>query len=277
MIRKGAITTLQECTVVGHLITMISEDKEICIPVNKKGESEAEEGGVSEKSVEKKSRTGIWLKGRFHPANGEGKVIIPYSENPSFNEKIILVHDNFADLSTLSIYSEEYELKCAYLYTDESFLLGNVAKILIQPRLYVNMVATSLKVLQNTVVNVVVSNYEQIAQNFRFTDLEFTHKGELVVEIPIKSQISSIYITVTASVEKNDKKKQQLFSDHRIFFNLYEGADYFTNLYLQASDDEGYSLFVLGKNGEPKVGRNLTVRVYTQLVNDKFTFNLQSD
>jgi len=32
VIRKGALTTIQECTLAGHLITMISEDKEICIP-----------------------------------------------------------------------------------------------------------------------------------------------------------------------------------------------------------------------------------------------------
>ena len=45
IIRKGGLTFLEKRTISGHLITIISEDKQIC-------------------TATQKDHTGIWLKGR---------------------------------------------------------------------------------------------------------------------------------------------------------------------------------------------------------------------
>ncbi len=53
-------------------------------------------------------------------------------------KKAVLCHENFAELVNINLKSENYDFKCAYLYSDESMVLGNKAAIVIQPRLYVN-------------------------------------------------------------------------------------------------------------------------------------------
>lgn len=49
-------------TIAGHLVTIVDESLKICKPTE--GE-----------------RTGVWINERFHNANSDGHIIIPYSKN----------------------------------------------------------------------------------------------------------------------------------------------------------------------------------------------------
>lgn len=61
--------------------------------------------------------------------------MIPYGKIQE-NVSIIIVNNDYAELGNLEIKEEFYEFKCAYMYNDETFLKGNKAKILLQPRVY---------------------------------------------------------------------------------------------------------------------------------------------
>ena len=73
-----------------------------------------------------------------------------------------MVHDGFADMGKLNLKSESYDFKCAFIYQEENFLIGHNAKILLQPRLYINNVPSNLNVLNNTVVSAILTNHENI-------------------------------------------------------------------------------------------------------------------
>ena len=74
--------------------------------------------------------------------------MIPYGERKA-REAIILVHEDFADLGHVDIKTENYEFNCAYLYHSESFLRGNKAKIIIQPRLFINHLPANLSIVED--------------------------------------------------------------------------------------------------------------------------------
>ena len=122
---------------------------------------------------------------------------------------IILVNENFAELANLEIKKENYEFKCAYLYNEESFLRGNKAKILIQPRLYVNGIVATLKLLKEPVITVTVFNELGIPNNFTFKECEFKHTHEIEIELPIQNLVSRVLIRVNGWVSKmsGDEKK----------------------------------------------------------------------
>jgi len=86
VIKKGGLTFLENKTISGHLITIISEDRQVCTPTQA-------------------DHTGVYLKGRFLKVNKDGQVIIPYSDKIE-SSPIILVHEDFADLGTLQILTE---------------------------------------------------------------------------------------------------------------------------------------------------------------------------
>lgn len=60
--KKGLLTIVESPTIAGHLVTIVDESSNICKPT---------EGG----------RTGIWMNDRFHAANADGHIVIPYSNS----------------------------------------------------------------------------------------------------------------------------------------------------------------------------------------------------
>jgi hypothetical protein len=83
-------------------------------------------------------------------------------------KKAVLCHENFAELVNLNLKSESYDFKCAYLYSDESMVLGNKATIVIQPRLYVNKRPANLDIIIEQKVKVITTNNEDITQTYVF-------------------------------------------------------------------------------------------------------------
>lgn len=62
---------------------------------------------------------------------------------------------------------------------------GNKAKVVIQPRLYVNNLPTSLKILQDTIITAVLTNELNIPTTYTFKNLVFDLKEEVEIEIPV--------------------------------------------------------------------------------------------
>ena len=101
-------------------------------------------------------------------ANEEGQIMIPFSAQSEENVPIILVHGSFAELSYINLIKEEYEFRCTYLYNEESFLRGNKAKIIIQPRLFIQGVPINMKIIEEPLITVVYVNENDIPTTFNF-------------------------------------------------------------------------------------------------------------
>jgi len=87
-------------------------------------------------------------------------------------------------------------------------------------------------------------------------DVKFVDGEDYVLELPIKSYISSVNIDIESEIEKIDKTKQKLRSRKDITIDLEENNDNFIDTYLQQNSKGEYTLQVKGKNGEaiPKIG-----------------------
>ena len=91
--------------------------------------------------------------------------------------------------------SENYVFKCAYIYNEESFLRGNKAKIIIQPKLFINSIEANFRALEEISVTAIVTNELSIPNTYSFKNCQFTHKQELELEIP--SIFSILYLLVS--------------------------------------------------------------------------------
>ena len=262
VVRRGGLSYLEQKTISGHLLTLISEDNAVCVP-----------GDQSQPE----SSTGVWLSGRFLRANAQGQVVIPYGQNER-QETLILVHQGFADLSSLRILREVYEFRAAYLYNQEAFLRGNKARIVLQPRLYINGLPTNLKVLEDFQVNVTLFNELGIPSNLQFRNLRLTHLEDLELEVPVQNLVSRLTVQVSARIKKLDGSGYQPVShDHEIRFNLYEGVYQFVNLFLQQSAQSGYAVYLLGKNGEPYEDKIIDLVLTPDFQTSTITTTLQTD
>ena len=80
-------------------------------------------------NILKGGRTGIWHNKTFYPANEEGSVIIPYRNGDTKTSKIILVHNEFADIIDFTHKPEKYKLICRGYLSHET-LSSNKARML---------------------------------------------------------------------------------------------------------------------------------------------------
>ena len=254
LIKKGRLYYIQRNTISGHEVQIFDEKHELC----------------------KGKRVGLWIDNKFHQVNEEGRVIIPYAEKAN-NYTTILVCDDFAELSTITIQQESYEFKCSYIYNHESFLMGNKAKIIVQPRLYVNNTPASLDLVQDTKITVTTYNEEDNPTVTHFSNKKLTHKSDLELDFPIPGKLQRIQVRVTGQILLLLKAdKQQISSEHTIEMHLYKDTNKFFNQYLKRTD-EGYSLYVLGKNGEPKTGVKVELSIKHEHFNNPITQTLQTD
>lgn len=103
VIKKGCLTCIQRVTLAGHAYTIMDEQQQICNdPLT----------------------TGIWVSNHFYrtTSNTDASILIPFSIADKQNEKIILVHKNFASLKTITLQRENYNFKCAYIYNQEQLI-----------------------------------------------------------------------------------------------------------------------------------------------------------
>lgn len=71
-------------------------------------------------------------------------------------------------------------------------LMGSKARILIQPRLYMNSLPASLKLLSEPKVLITTINEADVPSSLTFDDIKFLENEEVVVEFPIAAKIKDI-------------------------------------------------------------------------------------
>ena len=114
VIQRGNLRYIHKNTINGKVIYILDEENKIC----------------------KGDKTGIWINNVWYPSiKDTGAILIPYSVNGNI---FILKHDDFCLLEeTISIPNESYEFNGLFIINEESFIMGNVTKILVRPYLYV--------------------------------------------------------------------------------------------------------------------------------------------
>jgi hypothetical protein len=227
IIRKGKLLVIQKGTLAGNLFTILDENLDIC-----KGST----------------RTGIWVDNNFHSANASGQIIIPFASSDRINIDAILIHDNFASLSKISVNGENYSFKCSYLYSRESIIMGNKARILVQPRLYVNQENANLEIITDRNITVTTINDTDIPSTVEFDKSKFSVEEETVLEIPVPAKLKRININVTGKIKKIDGNNVDLSSAHEIYVNNYEMQYTFCIQLLKYTESEGYAIYFLGKS-----------------------------
>lgn len=79
--------------------------------------------------------------------------------------------------------------------------MSSKAKILIQPKLYVNSIPASLRLLSEPLVTITTVNEHSIPSTMTFDKIKFNYSEEVEVEFPVAAKLSTIEIVVTAKVD----------------------------------------------------------------------------
>ena len=254
LIRKGKLSYLESQTISGQVFTLVDEEGNIC----------------------KHDRVGIWIKGTFYRADEQGKVLIPFVVS-STTEKAILVNNDYAELVSIQLKPQTFKFQCSYIYNYESFLMGNKAKVLLQPKLFLNQEPIGLDVIQECNATVTTVNNDNIPSQIDFKKLKLVSAEELELEFPVPAKLTKINIEIKVQLMLANKRElTEHSSSHQITVDLTVNTQTFCNLYLRYSQT-GYELNVLGRNGEPKQGIVVSLSLQNRYLTQQISKSLQTD
>ena len=211
----------------------------------------------------KGEKTGIWINNTFYsPIKETGAILIPYTID-GYRNTLILKYNDFCCLETgINIPEESYELKGQFIINEESFIMGNITKIIARLYLYVCDELCPLEYLKNIklIINTVkTENNQEIPSMNVIDNIQLSYDKEFCFDFQVPAKLKKVDFTISGEIEyKTNKKKETLTLTKGYEFTSIK--DYDTLLKI---DFKGNNLiYFLGKNGEPKSNYQINLKLW---------------
>ena len=172
VIQRGNLKCIHKNTVNGKVLYILDEENKIL-----KGE-----------------KTGLWINNVWYPSiKDTGAILIPYSIKGNL---FILKHDDFCTLEKgIDIPNENYEFQGQFIINEESFIMGNVTKILVRPYLFVCNELCPLENLKNvklTINTIKTENNQEIPSTNSIDNVQLSYNKEFMFEFQVPPKLSSV-------------------------------------------------------------------------------------
>ena len=248
IIQKGNLNCIHKNTVNGKVFYIMNEENKIC-----KGE-----------------KTGIWINNIWYPSNKDtGTILIPYSVN-GYN--IILKHEDFCCLETnINIPNENYELSGQFIINKESFIMGNVTKVLVRPYLFVCNEICPLDELKNvklTIKTIITENNQDIPSYNVIDNIKLSYDNEYSFEFQVPPKLKYVEFELSGEIQPKTKDKIEELKIKKEF-NFTRKFEY--DIVLKQDTEGNYFAYIIGRNGEPK--KNHEIEVTLKNIYSSYKYN----
>jgi len=304
IIKKGNLKLITKMQSKGVNFFILDEENNICKPVKDHIDENNQNNPVidpaenqNEQTTNEKKitdnhdnqeestevKTGIWYNNEFFKADKTGLIIIPYNNNNNKSDfSCIISHKGFSEFAKLNIDKESYTLKGYFFTEDETLLAGNTTKFIVKPFLFLNDLESKNFLLQKIKVTATIKNEvngEIIPANKIWEKVKLNEFFEFNFDLQIPSKVTSIHLTFEAEVYSNSKKifeKLKFEEEFKININYPKEQNIFSNyvlsqemrkIFLKKNYENKYSLFVLGKNGEPIKNTLICLKLFHRHLN----------
>ena len=224
-----------------------------------------------ENKICKGEKTGLWINNVWYPSiEKTGAILIPYSVK---GDTFILKHEDFCCIEqSISIPNESYELSGLFIIDEESFLMGNVSKILVRPYLFVCNELYPLEYLKNvklTINTIKTENNQEIPSITVIDNIKLSYDKEFSFEFQVPAKL--IYVNFTLSGEIKPKTRDDV-ETLNISQELHFNRNFEYDKLIKQDINGNYILHFLGRNGEPKGNHQVELNI-----NHKFQFIINND
>ena len=234
VIQRGFLQYSYKDTPYGQVVYILDEKKNIC----------------------KGRNTGIWVNNIWFKSNFKtGTILIPFNIS---GDKIIK-HIDFCCYTKIDNIEENYDLRGFFIYTNESFIVGNKVKILVRPYLYHNDKICSLNELKKAKIIILSTkkeNENEIPSNIIINNVKLSYDNEYCFEYVIPPKLKSLVFKLIGEVEiKSRDEIKELSIEKEIYFGNND-----LNYLIKQNDKGNYIINIVGKSG------NLLKKKYIDLI-----------
>ncbi len=218
----------------------------------------------------------LWLGGQTFSAHSSGEIVVPFSTQPG-QQPVILIHGATVTLDSFHHPAEAYQLEAGIYADRESLLANRVTNILLRPGLTLNGTPVSLKLLENVRLEITSTDLDDVSTTEVVSTLSLQDDQDVVHALRVPPRLSSIQFVLRAQVKSlSENKLIDVQASQSYTINQIEKSFATEDLHLRL-DDQGYSLDVLGKSGEPKANRPVQITVKHRDFREPVVVTLRSD
>ena len=264
VIRKGALSCVRVLEEDGIAIYIVDENKDICVPQkpaeqpegaqDETGGEEGQSDNNSASTAEKKAKffkTGLFLDSKFYAANQEtGRILLPYGAIQRTVD-FVLVHQQFAELTSMQLPNDQIELSLHTLFNEESLQTGQKVSFILQPRLYKARKRMPLNLIKNKKVKISSQSRAGVSNVMVYDSLAVSEDNDIVLDYLIPSKTTQIKIELTGAVFKQSASEDSPVSCYnQIYISRNENKNSFFDVFYDLGEENNHIFKVLGKNGE---------------------------
>ncbi len=183
--------------------------------------------------------------------------VVPFSTNPTRVPMLLLAGD-IASVSRIELVRETPALWCSMLVDRESITAGRTAKIIVRARLTIGNAPASVSLVKRAMWDVTLTDRAGVSTT-RSQPLALRDDDATVLEIPVGEDTARVQLLVRGAIELQSEQREQDVTYSRAFeVSQIHGTTAIESLYL-AHTAGGWVLSALGKTGEPRAKRPVTV------------------
>ena len=247
IIKKGRLNLISRNTSEGILCQIINEKHEIL----------------------KDDKTYLWYNGiKFNCEPNEGLILIPYKILSNSDNKYILVHDSYADITEIERKAENFKLNGYFNLLNESIIPGNMLKVNFKPLLFLNGREVSLELIKKGTITVEMTkseNDEKIPITNVFENITFKDDNkEYEFEFLIPPMMLDMKFTFNCDIYNSTTGENQSMSYTQD--SDFNSSNFEISYPFLHKVGKKYVYEILGRNGENivnKAGTNTNVTILT--------------
>ncbi|MGV3530792.1 MAG: hypothetical protein ACO1QR_00375, partial [Chthoniobacteraceae bacterium] len=256
LIRKGQWDVLQQIGPAGDVLTIIDEQRQIV------------------------KDAVVWLDGRkYTPDEKAGGVVVPFTNEPT--DKPLILADaagTFATLTRFEHHAENYRLDAQFHIEREQLLSRREASLAIRAGLVLGNQRIPIGLLNNPRLKLVATTLDGVSTTTTTENLAFEAGKVFTHRFQVPDRLATLTATLIGTVDKVSAggEKEELSEEETWSVNGLEKTNETSAVHFTKMGDR-YLVEMLGKNGEPKADRAVTLQFHHKGFRQFATVTLRTD
>ena len=241
LIQKGELRTIKQTDAGGQILRIQNETGEI-----------EREGYVE-------------IGKQRYRSDAEGNILIPYSAEHKA-EKMLVATKHLATMEPFDRSRPKFEFRADFLLDTGSLVAGREATLLVRPMLLCNGYPLPLAKLKNTKLKVLLNDIDGVGSE-DMVRIAVTEEELVSYRFKVPARLREIQFQLMGDYEGSFERRS-VIAGYDVKVNGFEKTGSVVKFYLQPSVN-GYSLYLLGRNGEAYPNQRLHLGIKVRGLVDK--------
>ena len=216
-----------------------------------------------------------WLGDREYVPDERGAFVVPFSTSPGVTPMLLSCGD-IASVARIELVAETYQLRLNLVLDRQGLTAGRPAQAIARIALLVAGMPASLALLKQPTWDVTLTDRAGVATT-KSQPLALADDDAAVLEWPMGEDVAHVAIAVRGTVEVASQQREQQLVETRGFAIAGIDATHAIETTYLAQTLLGHVVSALGKTGEPRAQRPITVGIVHRWSRIEMTWALATD